>query len=260
MSDQNRFFRYVWRFNALVLAVVALFALYLAGNEFIFGPLTDRVAYEEPTGHFAPVPKAAEKNYTYRLAAAGQQFILGHEEVFSLTRWKGEPQEYGLADIRGSSSDGAETQDVNLLAVDADNSTGHWLFKGYDRMILTKDGVQESWPSAPTGTGPTIIRAPGSGVAQDAPSTIALVIEAVDADTDRDGKITAKDKHSLYVYRAGMTEAVKIITADDFLSVQQIGSDKYLVICENGKTASAATFSLPDFKLLSEKPLPNVPK
>lgn len=260
MPDQSRFFHFVWRFNALVLAIIGGAALFMICKDFTMGYLWTPPPFGEPVGHFAPVPKAAEKNYTYRLNNTGQ-YVLGHEEIFTLTRWEGEPQEYGLADIRGSSGSGPSVQNVNLLAVDADGSTSHWLFYGYGRLILTENAVLESLPPAANRMSPTAIPAPGysSEPAQDAQSVVALVIETVDADTDKDGKITPKDKHSLYVYRAGAVEPVKLLTADDFLSVQQIGSDKYLVICENGKAASAATFSLPDFKLLSEKPLLSVP-
>ena len=149
-------------------------------------------------------------------------------------------------------------RDVNLLAVDTRTSASHWLFHGYDRMILTEDAVYELAPADTNRSSPTIISANGTG--RGAQLAIALVLQTVDADTNKDGKLSAKDEHSLYVYRAGASEVVKIIAADDFLSTQQIGLDKYLVVYENGKTATAASYSLPDFKLLSEKPLPNVPK
>ena len=263
MTDENKFFRYVWRFNAIVLACVAI--VLVVSGAFSLLSFWDKPHTVDPVGHFAPVPKAAEQKYTYRLATDRSPVVLGREEIFSLTRWEGEPKAYGLADIRVSSYGGPEIQEVNRLAVNVDGSS-HWLFHGYDRMILTENAIFERRPEAASLSGPTVIRAPGSAYdtsptpATDAPSAVAVVLETVDADTNKDGKITAKDEHSLYVYRAGATEAVKIITADDFLSVQQIGTDKYLVICENGKTATATTFSLPDFKLQSEKPLPNVPK
>ena len=265
MSDENRFFRWVWRFNGIVLALFVTASAFMLGHNLWRMLVGEHQEWGGPSGHFVPVPKSAEENFTYRLATDRSPVVLVHEEVFSLMRWKGEPQAYGLADNSLSSSDNSEMQEVNRLAVDAEGSAGHWLFRGYERIILTENTIDESMPESAGSTGPQVIRAVPAQVATPVPamgahSATAIVLETVDADTDKDGKLTVKDRHSLYVYRAGAVEAVKFISADSFLSLQQMGADKYLVIYENGKTAAAATFSLPDLKLLSDKSLPNVPK
>jgi len=53
-------------------------------------------------------------------------------------------------------------------------------------------------------------------------------------------------------------EAVRLLAADLIVSGQQTSSDHYLVVYENGSSAIAATFSIPEFKLVAEKPLPKV--
>ncbi len=245
MADENRFFRFVGRFNTLAIAVVivgiAIVAIVLVAYSLI-SPWNN--PYTVPVGHFAPVPKDAEKNYTYRIESEPLATTGTNERILVLRRWQGEPKEYGLADIsKVSSYSRSDVQDVNFLVVDGDSAASHWLFPGYDRSILSKDAVYGARPATNTEQ-----------------PLLAWVIQTVDADTNKDGELTPKDRKSLYVYRVGAGEAVKFLTTDNVLATQQIDADKYLVVYEKGKTATAATFSVPDFKLLSEKPLPNVPK
>lgn len=247
MSDENRFFRFVWRFNALALAL-GLAAITVVGSLSFVGDLWGpifRAPQSEPVGHFAPVPKEAERNYTYRLESEPLETPGTRERIMILRRWEGEPREYGLADVpRVSSYSGPEEQDVNILVIDGDSGASHWLFGGYCRSIISRTPVYGAEPDAN----------------RSAPPVVAWVMQTVDADTNKDGKLTTKDRQSLYVYRPGAGEAVKFLSADNVLATHQIGADKYLIVYENGKTASAATYSVPDFKLLSQKSLQNVPK
>jgi len=245
MSDDNRFFRSVWRFNAIVIALVALGSLAMVGIGawMQFGAPYD---WKAPAGHFAPVPKTAEQKYTYRLAPEPLDQLAGtHEQLFVLRRWEGDPQEFGLADVKVSSSyRGIDIDDVNLLLVDDDTGDARWLFPGYERLIASEQSID----------GPNLI--PGTQVR----TTVGLIIDAVDADTDKDGKLTERDRHTLYGYRLDTGRAVKIVSADLILGTRQIGTDRLVVTYEDGKAANVAIYSLSDFKLISQKPLPDVPK
>jgi hypothetical protein len=251
MPDDNRFFRYVWRFNAVVLALAAVVVVVGIGwNLLSFWVMGPSVA--PPEGHFAPVPKAAEREFTYRLEANPSISELGGEKIFTLKRWRGEPNVYGLADSGprfASSSPDSGVRDVNLMAIDARNASSHWLFRGYQRSLLSVDAVY-----AGKGDG---VPAPMSAVTTPA---VAVVIQLVAADTNGDGELDQKDRQSLYVYRAGDAGAVKLLDADFFLATGQIDAAKYLIVYEQGATATAAIYSIPEFKLLSQARLPNVPQ
>jgi hypothetical protein len=250
MTDENKFFRYVWRFNAVVLAFVAIAAaIAILGN--ILNPW--RPTPPEPAGHFAPVPKGAENGFTYRLASHGESRLVGQEELIALDRWNGSPETYGLKEMRlgASTSYIAQSRSVNLLAVNHTTVESHWIFKGYDRAIVGDDPVYDTVPLSPGLIPLRPDQAPSS--------TIALVMTVVDSDTNKDGELSEKDRQSLYVYRPGTMEAARLLTADLIVSRQQTSTDRYLVIYENGSSAVAATFSIPGFKLIAEKPLPKVP-
>jgi hypothetical protein len=244
MTDENKFFRYLWRFNAVVLAcagiVVAGGMLYSILNQWRPAEPTP------PAGHFAPVPQSAEKEFTYRLQSSAERHVVGQEELIPLGRWNGSPETYSLGHI---SSGGyvEETRSPNVLAVNQVTVESHWIFKGYNRNIIANDLIYEAVPNPV----PPITGQPASA--------IALVMTVVDADTNNDDELTEKDRKSLYVYRAGAMEAARLLTADLIVSRQQSGNDRYLVVYENGNSAVAATFSIPEFKLIAEKPLPKVP-
>ena len=242
MTDENKFFRYVWRFNAVALAAVGILATFAMLNGIInsWSPPEPK-----PAGRFAPVPRSAEKEFTYRLESHGERRLIGPEELIALDRWKGSPETYGLMHQEMRASYIAQSRSVNLLAIDQGTAESHWIFRGYDRAIIADDPIYDTVAPRPLETPPA--------------STIALVMTVVDSDTNKDGELTEKDQQSLYVYRPGATEVVRLVTAGLILSRQQTSSDRYLVVYENGSSATAATFSVPEFKLVAEKLLPKVP-
>jgi hypothetical protein len=219
-----------------------------------------------PEGHFAPAPKTAEAEHTYRLRTLGVLNFPGSkgnsgDVLFALGEWQGNPAVYGLQDISGA-HDYREPRDVNLLLVDGMTSESRWLFRGNHRNIVTWSVVTAaSAPQEPAATGPVVIPAPGfdGSIAPNIPGVAALVVTVVDTDTNKDGELGDGDSRSLYVYRPGGGEAVKLLTADIVKVSSQVGTDRYVVVYEKGKSAMTAVYSVPEFKLLSERPLPNVP-
>ena len=234
MQNAEKYFRYLWRFNAAMMAVIG-FAVVIAFVVNLLSPLWS-ASHSGTAGSFAPVPKSAERGYTYRLAHDAIRLSGTREQIFVLKRWKGDAGEQ-----EPSSSD---AQDVNLLVVDDVNATSRWLFRGTARTILSRDEVHASDVADFNAYSPVV----------------ALVLTVLDADTNKDGGIDGKDRQSLYFYRVGSAAAVEFFTADRVLAAQQAGSDRYLVIYENGNKAAAQLFSMLDFKPLSQNPLPDVPE
>jgi hypothetical protein len=238
--DSNRFFRVVWRLNAVLLALGGILIIGFAASNLLFTPHWQPA----PEGVFAPVPKDAEKDSTYRLEPTSVGFT--GESILSLHKWKGAPRSYGLAatELRDSSSYASAVDGVNLLALNDATGTGHWLFHGYRRAVLSEMGMTREGA------------APVPGVV---PNAVALVIRTIDADTNNDGELAEKDRQSLYFYRPGMQFAEKFLDADHIISREQTDTDSFLVVYERGKSAIAATYGIPGFKLKSEKQVPSVP-
>jgi hypothetical protein len=250
MQEENRFFRFLWRLNAIFLALAGVAIIVTVGISAI-GMWWRPNPPDVPEGHFAPVPKSAEQKFTYRLEVQTNTVELPHEQIFALRRWNGSLESYGLArmslaDVAYSSS-AHYTDAVNLLAVNTTTGASQWLFDGYRRAVIDQQPVYAGGPQAFNPMKP-------------AAEPIALVIRAVDKDTNGDGKFDFQDGWSLYYHRPGEARAIKFFQANFILSMQEVDGGDFLVVYEKGKAAIAATFSVPDFKLKSEKPLPDVPQ
>jgi hypothetical protein len=251
MSEENKAFRFLWRFNAILMAVAGILVICALSFSVIEGWTMRHRSPEVPAGNYAPVPKSAEENYTYRLEAQPDIASLPHEQFFALQRWNGSPSSYGLAmDLKVttefSSSFYHYTDAVNLLAVDSASGASHWLFAGYSRRVADQQAIYAGGPFVPDES-----KAPLQ--------PIALVIRTVDKDTNRDGQLDYKDGWSLYYYRPGDVRATKFFDANYIISMNEVDDGDFSVIYEKGKSAFAVRFHVPDFKLVSEKSLPDVP-
>lgn len=258
MTDNIGFFRWVWRFNALALACVALLAA--AGIGYQAWRSFHHSDYDKPAGEFTPVPRVAEQNATYRIEDAPYGFgnlVLtagsSRERLLSLRRWEGSPQSYGLADVvapRAMNVIVGGMDAVNLLIMDVDTGKSRWMFSGYKRRVMSGEPLYATEPSLAVLMGNTEVVAPAA---------VGVVLRVVDDFSEDDPKANEKRPVSLYYYRTGMTKPSKFLTATLVVSTRQIGADKYQVVYERGPAAYAATYSVADFKLLSQEPLPKVP-
>jgi hypothetical protein len=253
MQEQNKFFRFVWRLDAILLALVGILAIGLIGTVFI-EYWTFNGYRPVPEGHFAPVPKSAELNNTYRLEVLPDVASLQNEQFYSLQRWNEPPRDYGLAMVSAARSESFYhyANAVNVLAVDTGTVKSHWLFNGYHRAVVDQQGIYKGGPI--TNSGPVPF---GQRQVED---PIALVIRTVDKDSNNDGELNSKDRQSLYYYRPADNQAVKFFDADYIISMQEVDGGNFFVVYEKGQSAFAATFGVPNFKLLSEHSLPDVPQ
>ncbi len=127
---------------------------------------------------------------------------------------------------------GAGGAAVNLLIVNSDDATSRWMFPDNGQTILSRDELH-------SGDGAF---SPVSG--------LVLTVSARGSD---------KPRESLYFYRVGGGPAVRFLTADTVISADQAGNDRYLVLARKDGHTSAALYSLIDFRVLAEKPTPDIP-
>jgi len=198
MSDDNRFFRWLGRVNAMLFFLAAAGVIVFVGaNALIWGPMS----HDAPTG---AETKSGGDTYSFggtigmSSVATGTASITrldGTDEgVMVLQRGGSNP--YGLVS-RSRSRSRFETSDVNFLLVDLKTMKNRWLFEGVKRDIGEVLEVRSSVP-----------------VPQNSPDPVtALLMPVAAADTDGDGKITRADGNALYVYRVGSAKAVKLFDA-----------------------------------------------
>ena len=85
MRDLSKHFQYLWRFNAVAMAVICL-AIIVAFVANVVSPLWSS-RNPDVTGTFAP-PKTVEQGYTYKLGNDAIRLAGTSEALFVLRRWK----------------------------------------------------------------------------------------------------------------------------------------------------------------------------
>ncbi len=226
MGEDSGFFRFVWRFNAVLIALVGILGFGLT----IFGGL-QLFSGERPL----PV-QATDDEVQYNLEPANEPLTGTGEFLFTLKRSRG--------GLHGSYSSGRAEQDANYLAVRGDTAAGVWLFPHSGQVIWSQTNIQKTMPAA----------GPGSD------TVTAVVMTVADDDTDKDGVFTTQDRQSLYAYRVGGGPAEKFFSADNISHVAQIDGARLLVIFTDKGVLGAATFSTGNFALLNRSALPAAPK
>jgi len=241
MKEENGFLRFFRRFNILLLTVVGLGFLVMQGNL-----LLDWLRSHEMLPilhHEEPLLPPPAPQFTYRLDGVPGTDLFGGkqtEKFYALVR----NDRFG-----GFGYPPARPEAVNILAVDRATNANRWLFKGIDREILSENAfyvsVAKEEASADEGVRFTV-------------AGLAMVV--ADADTNNDGAVDAGDRQSLYVYRMDGKEPVKVLTAEYIGLELTAGAKTCLVFYQDSKSAFAATYSVPDMKLLTKAPIAELPK
>jgi hypothetical protein len=233
------FFTFLWRVNA-VLAFVALLAA------IVFLTLFSKERIDRPVlNYFVPPPLVQTvkpiPTYTYVLE---QDLMIGGStaseafDLYRLVRW---------GKIKGHPVTPEAAASVNLLVKDKKTNASKWLFKGFNRVIVGQE---------PLLTGRWYYREPE--IDDDVPLHL-LVLRVVEADSNGDGVFTADDRQSMYVARfEGAGEPEKVLSADQIWFTSQKGKE-FLISYRDKGTAYFATYSLPEFKLLSQTPIEGMP-
>jgi len=228
MPGEGGFFRFLWRVNAILA-----FAVAVAGLWFIAWMSRDQL----PWHHLFQKPTQTETQHTapYTYALEPNILVGGPEaypfKLYRLVRWDESVR-------RTARTPYSTAATVNILVVDKQTGANHWLFRGFDRTIVSQDplmssvAINETWE---TERGHPIR---------------VLMLRVADTGWQQ----------SLYVWRYDTGEPQKILTADQIWMASQIESDKYLVSYKSGPLAYFATYSIPDFKLLSQTPIRNMPE
>lgn len=242
MADDNRFFRWLWRINSILFFLGASTVVALIGIPELLRTTMPR---EAPA-----TAQATDEGYTYEFNAGGLgdatystllTHLAGTDEAIAVlqgsTRGGGS---YGLSS-RGRSY---EISTVNLLSVDLKTMKNRWLFPGVKRDIQSVYQVRATAPVPQNASDPVT----------------ALLMDVADADTNGDGKITASDRHSLFVYRPGSARPVKLVDAWSISGVQQLDGERIAVTYYDGKTDHAVLLSAKDFQVVADTVLAATPK
>lgn len=215
------FFKWVWRFNAVMLAGLAVLAG-LGGGIVILEKLlrpgpsqaTLEVAAPDPAQDIPP------RRYHY-----GPVTALGAGAYYAPLRLtQGDPDK-----VFYKSSD---RNTVNYVRFG--DGPAQWLFEGHDQLIIRNARVM--WPPDPQAADP---QAP-------APRVTARLLEVIEHDSNGDGQLSLADQKSLYVATPGLDAAQPALEGyGAFTLVEQPAEGVVTVAARRNGQVTLFTLSVP---------------
>lgn len=237
MENENWFFRLVWRFNALVIAGLAVALLALFGSNFANEFFLAKPALEKPE-YFVSGQKSKSASVTYSLGnherLDGTPYVLA---ILTRTSLYG-TQRFALSS--GRSSDRDETT-VNYLLLDGRTATGHWLLPGLNHAVSHVD-LRTS--------------APVSDASHE--TVTALLVDSIPVVAGDNGALQLSTPETLYYAPVGGSEVKKFFTAEVIDSMEQIDARTILIFYRNNNLHRVASFSIPELKQVADASIPKV--
>lgn len=229
--DQNFFFKWIWRFNALALAVILL-----AGAVGFAIPFFSWRVAPVIEGAIDPSRKPAEpQKYQWSVQPPREERSEGLLALEIPARY--EPG--------GSFSSGpSPAMVVNYLFVETATGATRWLFPSHNQVITATDYVTENMSQ----------QLPIPGMSPSGPA-FAVVFDVVPGDpaTYTFGKAA---KYEVYASKPDGTGLTKLLDdLDEAPTFVPIGKDKIFLRGQSGGKPFAASFSLLDFKQISRTEL-----
>lgn len=245
MTDDNKFFRWLWRINAILIAGVGLAAITMLMFSGLFS------GYHPD--NFEVKPNEGQKPFEYTIEAGslnGNNSGIVTSATGSAEALEGTGEAYLFRVRKPAGSDRrvvvssmsyfSGVWPVNILMLRGDTGQGQWLFSGDSRIV---DGMFEVHALAPAQT--------------PAPNPVkGLLITVTDADTDGDGALTDRDRQSLYTYKPGHTGVTKLLAADRIISLTQTDAENVLVVYRDGQAIKDAVVSTGELAIRLHTVLP----
>jgi hypothetical protein len=249
MSDENKFFRFVWRANGLILLVM-LVAIVAA---VAYRAARDARGYAVSEAHLVQVVKTFEKQRAedagYGLVPLNLAFLQGANRTERLYALQKELPRSRPSRPRWDATD--DVWAINILTIDDKAGTSRWLFADRNHTIISETMLI---------TFDTPDTAKGDEKGANGPHVGGLAMVVIDADTNKDGKIDDKDADALYFYRCDGKAPVKVLDADRIVEVPYtFGTTSYEVFYQKGGKTFAASYSARDLSLKSQVAIADSP-
>lgn len=227
--DENGFFRFVWRFNGVVVALMLLAAVVIAavgGYRLLSEP--DRARPARTIVNAAADSRGEPSwEFGHLLSVEGTSYVIL-------------PLETGRNRARGYSSESVGST-RNLLFIDSAGSTRRWLFPNNDYLIIDHTPLLENTGRAVNGR------------------VSALLYTLAKSDSDGDGRLTRGDALSVALSRPDGSGYREILDGlGNLLGHARVDRDTLLLVYQKQDVTYSVTLGLKDFSLNGGGPLPKV--
>jgi len=233
---ENGFFKWVWRFNAVVIAFAALGIVFLLSTELWR-------SYSH-TRHATQVVNVDEQDVSRE-----ETFSYGSPSFDSHTKTMVVPlyisQEYDMSGgyFSSSSRKGTSPNLINQLLVEPLDGSHRWLFPDNTQLVISQDEVAR----------PLEIK-------QQNRKVVARLYEIVAADNNGDKRLSYSDTKTLIITKPDYSGLTELITGyDDLVATNHPDNAHFEVLINTGGIFTLYRFSTQTYKQTSKFDLPTLP-
>jgi len=227
--EENRFFKYIWRFNAIVLLIAGLLAI----GVLAFGgyKIYSETTRERNTRNIVNIQEGTEVEEKWQLGYLSK--IQGTPYVMIPLN---SDQSYAQSYYSKSSSSAR-----NYLFINSQDNEKHWLFNTNKYLVADSEFLTEH----DYGAEDRKIR--------------AILYKVVKSDTDKDKRLTSKDIKSIGISMPNGKGYKEILQGVDvFVGHRLLDENTLLIVYQKKGVGYSANVSLSGFSLSNEEELPNV--
>ena len=225
-GSESNFFGYVWRFNALAIAIASI-GVILLGSYAAVAILMEKTRVRRVTN----VVNVGENE------KISEEFTLERPDVIAGTPYVRVPLRRGQTYGGGSFSSKSTVQIVNYLFLNTSTNRSRWLFERADQLILESHDVFSKLKSSPDETH----------------RSVGMLYVVVDRDSNGDGRLSERDAQSLAASAVDGTDYRKLIEGiEQLYSVQQISDDRVLVLYQKNAQTVSELYSVPSMQPLTK--------
>lgn len=230
-QSENKFFKYVWRFNALIIAGAAAIFVFLLGGSIVIDLFQNKTR-ERGVANVVNLGGSGK---------ADEKFVLGYPARIVGTHYVKIPLYRDQSHDRSDYASSSQKTEVNYIFLNASTNESKWLLENTNQLFISDTALTEK--SLPAETS----------------KAVAIVYTMVDNDSDGDGRLTTKDLITLSTSNIDGTDHRKLIQGIDRLySVTQTADDKVLVLYEKNRETLSELYSVPSMKQLSQQKISQV--
>jgi hypothetical protein len=227
--EENKFFRYIWRINGLILLVAGIMAigvLAFAGYK-IYGETTR----DRSTRNIVNIQEDSEIK---------EKWLLGYMEDIQGTSYVMVPlnsdQNYAQSYYSKSSSSAR-----NYLFINSKNNEQHWLFKNNKYLIADKTMLSEQ------------------GYRNEERNIRAILYQVIKKDTDNDNRLTSKDLKTISISGPNGSGYKELIQGVDvFVGQRTVDENTLLIVYQKQGVGYSANVSLSELAISNEQELPKI--
>ena len=232
INDNNKFFKYVWRFNAFVIAGAAILCILLGG----FAAMKIFID-ETRERHVTNVVNVGEQT------KVKDKFVLGYPYTIEGTDYVRVPlyrdESYDMS-YYSKSRGGNE---VNYLFMNSGNGENKWLMQATNQLFISDIVLLEKLKTS----------------RDENNKAVGVVYALVEKDTNGDNRLSDKDAITIGTSSLDGSSYKKLIeNIDRLYALKQIADNKVIVLYQKNKNTMSEVYEVPSMKKVSGTPIPKV--